>query len=459
MPAFIEITPDPFATSFRNAALGDKTENGSRAGTGRAQAIGTFDHVRRPVRGIQVKDDTYATIQVRTADGRNIPLIDAGGSKIDENNPDFAYTDKYSNFLLQSMQESRMEKMQVVQTFGAPFVFFFGEHPRMIAGSGVLLNTEDFNWRAEFLENYDQYLRGTRCVENVARVTLAWQDIVVEGYFIKCDIVETSENSNLVRMEFQMFLTNYQNVSRIGYSQFPSSSAEIDLNPNDLDTTGEGIGNLKSQTQLVRSLNSASLNVKNSMLQTIRNGIQKVITIDGKLTTVLKLASQFTAGRTLRVPFGYAGGSVFDQQTQIALASVDTTGRMIILHNKLGGQDFKIVKLIQDKTMSVKYGRIQDNVDEYIARTQATLGNPINPVNLFEKQLANDAKAEEQVRKVFERFGINPDPLVAKKVTLSLFSKKVVTFSLLSMSKGLAQDKSFQGGLSSLRKFTTTAPI
>lgn len=454
MPAFVEITPDPFATTFKNSAVGDRTETGSLAGSGRAQAFGTFDHVRRPVRGIQLKDDTYATIQVRTADGRNIPLIDAGGSKVDKDNPDFAYTDKYSNFLLQSMQESRMEKMQIVQTFGAPFVFFFGEHPRMIAGSGILLNTEDFNWRAEFLENYDQYLRGTRCVENVARVTLAWQDIVVEGYFVKCDIMETSENSNYVRMEFQMFLTNYQNVSRIGFSQFPSSSAEIDLNPNDLDTTGEGIGNLKSQTQLVRALNTQSLGLKNSMLQTIRDGIQKVLTVDGKLTSVLQIANRFVSGRNVRVPFGFAGGSVFDQETQIALASVDTTGRLIFLQNKLAGQDFKITKLLQDETQPVKYGRIQDNVDEYIARTQNSLGNPINPPNLFEKQIANDSQVEAQVRKVFERYGVSVDP----PDEATILAKKVV-FGLFSMSLGLAQNQGFQSGLSSVRQFVNAAPF
>lgn len=454
MPAFVEITPDPFATSFRNSAVGDKTESGSLAGSGRAHAFGTFDHVRRPVRGIQIKDDTYATIQVRTADGRNIPLIDAGGSKVDTNNPDYGYTDKYSNFILQTVQESRMEKMQVVSTFGAPFVFFFGEHPRMIAGSGILLCTEDFNWRAEFLENYDNYLRGTKCVENKARVTLSWQDIVVEGYFVKCDIVETSENNNFVRMEFQMFLTNYQNVSRIGNSQFPSSSAEINLDPNDLDTTGEGIGNLKSVTQQVRSLNAASLGVKSSMLQTIRNGIQKVLTIDGKLTSVLQLANQFVSGRNIRVPFGFAGGSVFDQETQIALASVDTTGRLIFLQNKLGDQDFKITKLLADKTLPVHYGRIQENLDEYIGRTQAGLGNPINPPDLFAKQLANDLQVEEKVRKVFERFGVDTAP----PDEATLLAKKVA-FGLFSLSLGLAQNQGFQSGLSSLRQFVNAAPF
>lgn len=454
MPSFVEIAPDPFATSFRNSAVGDPTESGSLAGSGRAQAFGTFDHVRRPVRGIQVKSDTYATIQVRTADGRNIPLVDAGGSSVDKDNPDYSYTDKFSNFLLQSMQESRMEKMQVVQTFGAPFVFFFGEQPRMIAGSGVLLDTEDFNWRAEFLENYDKYLRGTRCVENLARVTLSWGDIVVEGYFVKCDIVDSAENNNFVRMEFQMFLTNYQNISRIGYSQFPTSSAEINLSPDDLDTTGEGIGNLRSQTQLVRQLNVDSLNLNNSLLQTIRDGIQSTLTIDGKLTSVLQLANQFVSGRQVRVPFGFAAGSVFDQDTQVALASVDASSRIIILQGKLGDQDFKITKLLQDKTQPVHYGRIQDNTDEYIARTQTGLGSPINPPDMFLGQFLKETQIESKVRKIFEDYGVSVDP--PSELTLML---KKVTFGLISLTPGLVQNQGFQSGLSSVRQFVNAAPF
>lgn len=454
MPAFVEITPDPFATSFRNSALGDPTESDSRPGAGRASAIGTFDHVRRPVRGIQLKDATYATIQVRTADGRNIPLVDAGGAKSDTNNPDISYTDKFSNFLLQSMQESRTEKMQIVQTFGAPFVFFFGEQPRMIAGSGILLNTDDFNWRAEFLENYDKYLRGTRCVENKARVTLAWDDIVVEGYFVTVNLTETSENTNFVRLEFQMFLTNYQNISRIGYSQFPASSAEIDLNPNDLDTTGEGIGNLQSITRSVRNLNVQSLGLKNSMLQSIREGISSVLTIDGRLTSVLQLANQFVSGRNVRVPFGFAGGSIFDQETQIALASVDTTGRKILLQNQLKGHNFNIVGLLGRKTLPVKYGRIQDNVDEYIARIQASSGGPINPANLFVEQLAGDLQVEKRIKAVFEAFGVDTEP----PDEATLLAKRAA-FGFFSVVLGLPPNQGFQSGLSSLQNFVNLAPI
>jgi hypothetical protein len=449
MPVFIEVTPDPFATSFRSLAVGDPNEDNTYPSSGRSKAFGSFDHIRRPVRGIQIKEDTYATIQVRTADGRNIPLIDAGGSRFDEQNPDYAFSDQYSNFLLQAMQEERTEKMQVVQTFGEPFIFFFGEHPRMIAGSGILLNSEDFNWKAEFLENYDRYLRGTKCVQSKTRVTMAWDDIVVEGYFVKVNISETAENNNFVRMEFQFFLTNYQNVSRIGFSQFPKDSVEVNLDPNDLDTTGEGIGNLKSQTQLVRSLNTQSLGLKNSLLQTLRDNVNKTLTIDGRLTSVLELANQFASGRNIRVPFGYAGGSVFDQETQIALASVDATGRLIYLRGRLGDQDFEIKDFLRSKTVSAKFGRFQDNLDEYIARIQAQPGNAINPPDLFLEQKVRESEVEDKVRAIFERFGVDVEP----PDEATLLAKKSA-FGFFAILTGSVKQQGFNSNLASLRQFT-----
>ena len=154
MATFIMIEPDAFNEGFKQLSTGTRP---GRAGFVNANTRGRFDHVRRPVRGIQIKENTYATLQVRTADGRNLPLFDAAGTVLDGNDAasflDRGFTTHNSNFLIQSIQESRAEKQQVVLTFGEPYIFFFGEQPRVLTISGVLLNTEDFNWRAEWWEN------------------------------------------------------------------------------------------------------------------------------------------------------------------------------------------------------------------------------------------------------------------------------------------------------------------
>src|SRR5947209_7896976 len=74
-------------------------------------------HVRRPVRGIVLKDDTFATLRVvSTIESSPIYLMDGGSNrKLANNGNDFLeingqrYTDVYSNFLIQAANEERME--------------------------------------------------------------------------------------------------------------------------------------------------------------------------------------------------------------------------------------------------------------------------------------------------------------------------------------------------------------
>lgn len=451
MPVFLEISPDAFATEFRNLAQGDPQEGGLEPGFARHRPLRNFAHVRRPVRGIQIKDDTYATIQIRTADGRTISLVDSGGTP-DPDNPAVAYSSAYSNFLLQRVQEVRAEKAQVVETFGEPFIFLFGERPRVIQGSGILLNTEDFNWRAEWWENYDKYLRGTRCVQTKTRATLAWDDVVVEGYFLKADAVESAQEQNFVRLNFEFFLTNYQNVSAIGAAEFPRISAEVHLNPNDLDTTGEGIGTLVSSTQLVRELNlqSQSFETKNSLLQTLREEVTAAVTLDGRLRSLLELASQASSGRAVRVPLGVAGGAVFDADVQLALASVPISQRRVVLQSRLGNQPFALRGLLAmaSKSMRATYGKISLNEDEYIARAQVSGGQPARPPDLFADQKVRESEVEAQVRSVLATFGVPLD----EPPDAALLAARRAAFGVFAIGIGIAaQDVD---GLASLRQFS-----
>ncbi len=223
MPVFVQVSPDPFAENFNK-----KAKEVSRDGK-------EYSHVRRPFRGIQIKDDTYATLEVMGSDGFRIPLVDAGGIARSEAN--VGYTDSYSNFVIQNLQEQRNEKVQVVETFGEWFAFFFGERPRTISVSGALVNTADFNWRAEFWENYDKYLRGTRCVMNKARVHLSWDDVMVEGYITNASAQDQSEQPYIIPFSFQMLLTNYANLSSVGNVDFPAPFA-VNIEPGlTADTT------------------------------------------------------------------------------------------------------------------------------------------------------------------------------------------------------------------------------
>ena len=215
MPVFIELTTDAFEQNFRRQLSGTQgsDEGGDVVRSARAGAAS----VRRPVRGIEIKEDTYAILKVIQANGQELKLFDSSSAS--------GRSTSYTNFILQQVQEARMEKNQIVQTFGDNYIFFFGEDPRFLDCSCIILNTHDFNWKAEWWANYNTYLRGTKLAELGARLYMFYDDIIVEGYMMNAQAVETSQTPYHVQLQFKLFITNYQNISLIGNPNFPVRSS------------------------------------------------------------------------------------------------------------------------------------------------------------------------------------------------------------------------------------------
>ena len=115
MAVFVEVTTD----AFEGIIEGEASQRTPWTSEG-------LDDVRRPTRGLEIKEETPAALKVIGADGNEIPLVNSS-SRSDE-----PATSAYSNFLLQQVQEVRMEKHQIVETFGESYIFFFGESPRFL---------------------------------------------------------------------------------------------------------------------------------------------------------------------------------------------------------------------------------------------------------------------------------------------------------------------------------------
>lgn len=203
MAVFLELVTDSFEEVFRAETTRRKGLT-SRAGSSTA---------RRPVRGLEIKPDSYAVLKVLFADGTEIPLFDSGGKD--------GRSTSYTNFMIQSVNEARMEKMQIVETFGDDYVFFFGEQPRFLDIASVVVTSQDFNWLSEFLSNYELYLRGTRCAEVGARVYLFVDDIIVDGYMVMCQAARDAQNPLSATLQFRLFVTNYDIVSLVGDPNYP----------------------------------------------------------------------------------------------------------------------------------------------------------------------------------------------------------------------------------------------
>jgi hypothetical protein len=161
-------------------------------------------NVRRPLWGLRVKDPRFAYISLYQAIGNG--TTPQAISIIDSSAPG-GFSQANHNFILQSVQEVRQEKVQIVETFGDAFSFFYGQKPIVLAVQGILFDTSDFNWKNEFLANYDRFLRGTKCVENKTRVFLGWDDVLAQGYLINVQTASNSEQPAVVPVSFNMLLT------------------------------------------------------------------------------------------------------------------------------------------------------------------------------------------------------------------------------------------------------------
>lgn len=164
--------------------------------------------VRRPFRGLELRDPVSAYMKLVRRDGSTIKLLDSSDRT--------GSSSEYSNFILQSVQDQRMEKQQILETFGADYLMLFGPAPHFLQVSAVLIHSLDFDWKTEFLENYERYLRGTRAIEQGARTYLFYDGAIVEGYILNAQVAETSDNPQLVPLSFQFFVTHHQNVRVTG---------------------------------------------------------------------------------------------------------------------------------------------------------------------------------------------------------------------------------------------------
>lgn len=457
MATFVQLEPDAFNKVFASVAQAQR-QGQTFDSQVNDQKIGLYHHVRRPVRGIQIKDDRYGSLQVRQANGIAVPLFDAASPT------NTGKGIRNSNFLIQSISESRIEKQQIILTFGAPYIFFFGEQPRVITVSGILLNTEDFNWRAEWWENYDLYLRGTQCVRNRTRAYLSWDDIITEGYIMQASCNEEASNNNLVQFQFQMFLTNYQNISGIGDINAHWQGKDIALDPSTIDLPGQGG---ISSTQLVRQSNidretlAAGRN-KSSLFEFLRSGdiagtASRVVELQGQAVDFLSLAGQFVSGRNIRVPIGFEGAAAFDQEVQLSLASIP--GASAIVNGTAAGRVVTFntggLNLVKEFRVALgsKFGParvglpLSANEDEFVARIQNDETGAEKFNNLFDGQLATTQDAIDKVRETLDLFGIKTDP--PSDLTL-LFRR--IGFGIVSLAAGanLANSSSLRSGLNAV---------
>lgn len=371
--------------------------------------------IRRPYRGIQIKEPRYSTLSVLEPGNVPVPLISSSDTLGTGTKGRTGRVWEYADYILQRISEQRTEKQQIIETFGDPFVYFFGERPRIVEVQGMLMNTEDFNWKSQFWKNYDEYLRGTKLVQRNARVYLSWDTTIIEGYILQASADEAADMPYSIPFNFSMLITGYYDWSDIGQTRFPGYAQTLES----LEILNRELEDRRSQF----TSTGAEVRIKNllnqpgggfgSFVKGIVRGINDVISTASGLVDKI---GNVVGGRTVRVPIGIAGFLQATGAAQIGVGSISTDR---ITAAGLGEQFDAVTGTFKGVNGSVKLrmpgtsmfaptwispiskterGFIFENIDEYPAqndplllRQLLSLDNYIDVVGRrFERALAVD---------------------------------------------------------------------
>jgi hypothetical protein len=182
----------------------------------KARAVGgaDYDNVRRPMRGIQIKENTYALLTIETADGTKIFETPNTSAPMGRGAP-------YSNFILTRVTERIEEKFAILETFGEDFAFFMGAKAKIYEFNGVLMNTEDFPWKAEWLSTYQGFFRGSRTAERRARIVLEFDQEVLRGFLLGTQIQNDSGQPHQCPFSFTMVVIDHYTLEDVQMTEYP----------------------------------------------------------------------------------------------------------------------------------------------------------------------------------------------------------------------------------------------
>lgn len=203
-------------------------------------------------RQLQSKADQPATIRlIRRRNPEELARFDFTEGKV----PWVNLIPPNTKFFLEGVQESREEKFQVVDTFGEWVAFFFGRKPEVYTYTGTLLNAKNHNWKNEFQQNYDEFLRGSQAVKNRATVFLQYDDVLVEGYILNATTQMSGDMNNSVPFSFSVLVIsrsaiNPEAMLQLRFERSGGSLLEADLfgtlqDTLDLTQTGQ-LGDLQT---------------------------------------------------------------------------------------------------------------------------------------------------------------------------------------------------------------------
>jgi hypothetical protein len=335
--------------------------------------------VRRPLRGTERKEDTYASIKIVSASKSALKIPNSSSPEPSE---------YYYNFMLQGYTEQRMEKSQIIETFGQSYVYFFGERTMSIQFQGLLLNTQDFNWKEEFLANYDKYFRGTKLVSKGYRAFIRVGDDLIGGYLSGMSVSNSTNAPEEVPFSFDLIVTD-----RAILETGSRNSTEADSS-----------GSTLRAWPLVRTpaqQATKELGTFEKVLRSVQGGLTA---FSEGVDAVLSASRAILLGRTIRVPI-----TDFNQASdlQVRTTTVSLEGGEVSRAALLRGERVAIRNATPIVYSGLSTGKVTDNIDEYILPVDREQRAQLATALLLSDVQTTPASTDAAVRKFLKENGMS----------------------------------------------------
>lgn len=153
---------------------------------------------------------------------RNTAYIDLIGPSGDASlmaDPSNTNSFGYDKFLMTSVSCSMTEKTQVTQVFGDnEVVYYFGRDPIVFNISGILIDSPDNDWFAQWMKMYSEFLRGTQLAKNYELLKLVLPNMAVTGTVSGFSWHEDSDRDVDIPFSFQFIAKVVEPTTATGLS-------------------------------------------------------------------------------------------------------------------------------------------------------------------------------------------------------------------------------------------------
>lgn len=110
-------------------------------------------------------------------------------------------------FIIQQVSEADEERLGPRYTFSVPVVYTIGRSSRIFTYGGWLIdNMVDGSGQAQWLNAYEKYMRGSKCIQNKCFAEVYYRDKIRRGYVMHTNMTEESTQPSRAQFAFTIFV-------------------------------------------------------------------------------------------------------------------------------------------------------------------------------------------------------------------------------------------------------------